>query len=174
MNDRDWLAARYVLGELDETEVSRCEEWLASDQTFREAVANAVELLAATRHVYQTSPPSVRKSERRRKIWWGVGIVSGVAATTFIGASVWIGQLDRSVAVLPAAPATESFVSDQMTGDEAVEVAREWVDQQVDHREGVTSTEDESFNWIDESFDRSDESFLSDWVSEAAKLDPES
>lgn len=174
MNDHDWLAARYVLGELDEKEAEVCEELLTSDQSFREAVAGAVELIAATREVYQTSSPLVRSKETPKRVWWGMAIVSGLAAATFIGAGVWIGRPHESVALLPPATVTEPLVSDQISSEEAIEVAREWIDQQVDHRVGATSTDEESFNWIDESFDRSEESYLSDWVSEAAKLDPES
>lgn len=175
MNDHDWLAARYVLGELDETEATRCEELLASDQSFREAFAGAVELLATTRHVFETCPPRVRASGSRNKLFWAMGIASGIAAVVLMGASVWVASPTATMALLPTTRMTDSFVSDQISSEEAVEVAREWVDQQVDHREFSTSIVDEAFNWSnEETFDRSEESYSSDWVSEAVKLDPES
>lgn len=58
LNHVDWLAFRYVSEEMTAEEATQWELRLADDQTAREAVASAVELLQAVRELPQESWPS--------------------------------------------------------------------------------------------------------------------
>lgn len=87
-DETDWLAVRYVLGELPAAEVAAFEERLASEQPAREAVARAarlVETLAATPWPAEKAVPVRRTSLRR---------VATIAAT--IAAAVVLGVFFRN------------------------------------------------------------------------------
>lgn len=173
MNDHEWLATRYVLGELDDLEEAQCEERLASDQSFREAVASAVELLRATRHVFESAPPVVASARKRTSRLWGVGLVSSAAAAIMVGAVILTLRPNESKQIDQSLPAVDAWVSDQITNEEAAEVARHWVDQQAHHREAAASLDVDPFEAAnDEALIQPEESYSSDWLGEAAKIDP--
>jgi hypothetical protein len=65
----DWLAFRYVAGELDSDEQADFERRLAQDQAACEAVAKAVELTGAIRAVEATSLPPVQLAGVPSRRW---------------------------------------------------------------------------------------------------------
>lgn len=89
----DWLAARYVLGELDAAEAASFEERLADDETAAISVVNAVRLVDA---VAQTQPAVVSRrlngvhtQANRRRAGWNrpmaaIAACLAVAALPFI------------------------------------------------------------------------------------------
>lgn len=87
-DDLDWLAFRYVAGELAGDEAARFEEWLATDQAPREAVARAVEIAQA---VIVLEPESTRSSRNKRRettarLRWGVcGAAAAVCLSIAVG-----------------------------------------------------------------------------------------
>jgi hypothetical protein len=81
----DWLAFCYVSGELNATELAAFEDRLADDQSAREAVASALNLVhtvSAAEHLVEL--PVVTKPTRRASRWRSVAwlaIAGGVAAS---------------------------------------------------------------------------------------------
>lgn len=105
MNERDelnWLAFRYVAGELDEAEMQAFESRLAAEQDAREAVARAVALAqcvavaSADEAVTADEPPCVRTcdlaSEQRGSAWGWIAALAISAALL-----VLLSQLVRPV-----------------------------------------------------------------------------
>jgi len=83
LSDLDWLAFRYVAGELTADEALRFEHTLAEDQAAREAVAAAVELGSAVCSVYAQPihQPSIDRSPGmlRPAAWMSVGAAVSLA-----------------------------------------------------------------------------------------------
>jgi hypothetical protein len=73
-NDSDWLAVRFVLGELNDDEVAAFEQQLANDQTARDALVQATRLVEAVARL-PVPTPAVRPATYR------IGRRSVVAAT---------------------------------------------------------------------------------------------
>ena len=65
--DLDWLAYQYVSGELDDAQLEAFEQRLAGDQSAREAVAVAVELLAACRAAFDRQSAFDRRAAFDRR-----------------------------------------------------------------------------------------------------------
>lgn len=91
-NDRDWLAVRFVLGELNESEAAAFEQRLATDQAVRDAVVRAtglIETLAAM--------PAPGVLPAGRSVSWRSASRRVVAALTVVAAGVCIAIVgDRS------------------------------------------------------------------------------
>jgi hypothetical protein len=98
MNDElDWLAFRYVAGEMTADEEERFEERLARDQLAREAVDHAVELNEAIRLVASESAPVIASRVRhsgsregraiRRSMAWGT---AALACLALVACLVWL------------------------------------------------------------------------------------
>jgi hypothetical protein len=91
-NDFDWLAFRYVAGEMTPDEIVNFEGLLGESQPAREAVAAAVQLsqtieLAATKVQPVSTPLVVPSPDGRRAISWRQRIVwasIGAAASLFV------------------------------------------------------------------------------------------
>lgn len=90
--DLDWLAFRYVSGEMPTDEAALFEQTLAEDQTARDAVASAVQLtdavlaLAPT-HSQITQPvPATRRNVWRERAAW---MVAGAAAACVLFLVSW-------------------------------------------------------------------------------------
>jgi len=105
--DLNWLAFRYVAGELSAEEEQRFEERLALDQSAREAVEEAVKLIDAL-HVAAADLPGIAASvpasaPRIRRI----ALAGSVATAVLIGGLVWLawtqGMLSRSPSNVPIA-----------------------------------------------------------------------
>jgi hypothetical protein len=102
--DLDWLAYQYAAGELSVSQLSAFEERLAVDQSAREAVAAAVELIAACQVVFEqhsvaptatASPlsqasPRQRTASPRRQTAARLAVLAGALAA---GVTIaWLGQ----------------------------------------------------------------------------------
>ena len=111
-NELDWLAFRYVAGELNETEAAQFEECLAIDQSAREAVARNVELTGALVTILsQTADrpvPTVESSGSRvwnaksvnqvaRRSRWG--LLTSVAALALLASGLLWQRTQRSNAI---------------------------------------------------------------------------
>ena len=126
-NDRDWLAFRYVAGELSGEEAAAFEAELETSQVSREAVARAVELTHAVAiaefHgvalVESATRPSPRKSWTYGIVWMGAGAVAASVA----GAVWWNMQ----------SPATgTSELAERWTEARSVEPAPTAIDESVE------------------------------------------
>ncbi|MBA3312464.1 MAG: hypothetical protein M3552_00335 [Planctomycetota bacterium] len=83
-DERDWLAIRYVLGELAEDEAAEFECRLADDQPTREALARATTLVetVAIAHIL----PVVRPAERpRRRMFAGAALTAAALCVGLLG-----------------------------------------------------------------------------------------
>jgi hypothetical protein len=79
-----WKAFLYIAGELSQDEASDFERLLLEDQSAREAVAAAVELVQVVGVVgpgIPSTPNLTRRSQRRRVMTWAI---SGLAAAALI------------------------------------------------------------------------------------------
>lgn len=97
-NHVDWLAFRYVAGEMNDEESARWELRLADDQTAREAVAAAVEMLQAMSQLPRDAWPSPRvvpvlsptlvpaATRGRAARVWRIGLSASAAALLAFGA----------------------------------------------------------------------------------------
>jgi ferric-dicitrate binding protein FerR (iron transport regulator) len=80
LNDSDWLAVRFVLGELSASEAAAFEQQLASDQAARDAVVRATMLVETLAAIPAPMVQPVRRTIARRI----------VAALTVVAAGVCI------------------------------------------------------------------------------------
>jgi anti-sigma-K factor RskA len=97
-HDPDWLAQRYVRGELDDADAVAFEERLATDEAAAAALASAVRLCAALEAARAAEPatsavpgsvprehpaarPAARGAESRGRLLAGRGLAIGVMAT---------------------------------------------------------------------------------------------
>jgi ferric-dicitrate binding protein FerR (iron transport regulator) len=100
-SDRDWLAFRYIAGELSATEGAAFEAELESSQAAREAVARAVELsqvvtLAESQEVELVESAS-RNVGRRKSLVYGLGwFGAGAVAASVAGFVWWNSQAPKS------------------------------------------------------------------------------
>jgi len=92
-NDREWLAFRYIAGELSGDETAAFEAELETSQGAREAVARAVELSQAVAIAESQQVELVEAAPKHssRKSWiYGIGwIVTGAVAASVAGAVWW-------------------------------------------------------------------------------------
>lgn len=92
-SDRDWLAFRYIAGELSAEDVAAFEMELETSQPAREAVARAVELSQAVAIAESQQVELVGSAGRRsgRDYWsYGFGgICAGAAAASIAGVIWW-------------------------------------------------------------------------------------
>lgn len=91
-NDRDWLAFRYIAGELTGEDAAAFEAELATSQVAREAVARAVELTQAIAIAESHDVELVESATRmaRRKAWvYGIGWIGAGAAAASVAGVVW-------------------------------------------------------------------------------------
>jgi hypothetical protein len=89
--DLDWLAYQYVAGEMCAADYEAFEERLAADQSARQAVATAVELIAACQAGLGARPviKPAATSPRRRTAFRLAVLSAGLAASLTIA---WLGQ----------------------------------------------------------------------------------
>ncbi len=143
-DELDWLAFRYIAGELTRAESEAFEQRLADDQTAREAVARAVMLTSAIVAGRGESPASVvRYPSRPRWTRWVV------AAAAVLLAAITI------VVVRPGSRPGES--NDELT------VAGVWAESALGHGEWSSEFGDDA----DHSDDDADDIALPDWLIEA-------
>lgn len=126
LNDRhdpEWLAQRYVLGELDDADAAAFEERLATDETAAAALAAAVRLLGAVEATRPAAPvlptapaplprglPAAPAAENRGGLIAGRGAAIGAIVTaTALSALLFLDPAAlRRPAADPAAPRTEA------------------------------------------------------------------
>jgi anti-sigma-K factor RskA len=89
----DWLAFQYAVGELSPAEQAEFERLLATDQAATDALAEAVELLAATRQAL--ARPVVRRPVLR---WIGYAAAASLVLWLAMGAPVPGTRQERPVA----------------------------------------------------------------------------
>ena len=97
-DDLRWLAARYVLDELDGPAVEGFERRLADDPAACDAVAEAVELLLA---VDRAGAAPAAAPVRRRARWAVAGSAVALAAAAVVAVALLPGGAGDSVAVAP-------------------------------------------------------------------------
>jgi hypothetical protein len=92
-SDRDWLAFRYIAGELSDEDFASFEFELETSQLAREAVARAIELSQAIAIAESQQVELVESATRKsgQKPWaYGIcGICAGAAAASVAGAIWW-------------------------------------------------------------------------------------
>lgn len=93
LNDSDWLAVRFVLGELNESEAVLFEQQLATDQRARDAVVRAARLVETLATLPAPAALPVARSMRRRI----------VAALTVVAAGMCVALVGYR-ALIPAVP----------------------------------------------------------------------
>ena len=86
-DDRDWLALRYVLGELSCDDAAAFEAVLADDQTSRDAVVQATRLVQALAAV----PTPVARSAQPSRIGRWVAALTATAAIVLIAVVTYRG-----------------------------------------------------------------------------------
>ena len=177
MNDHDWLATRYVLGELDSSDEATCEALLASDQAFRESVARSVELLAATRQGFQSEKARRVIYRPRRLTFLMAGMASGIAATILLAVGLMgvdgiLPTLSRPTEVATIALPVEPPSKSEELDAENLEVVREWAHHQFEE-ESTPAIEEEIFvSPVMEELTQSEGENSSDWLNALAKLEP--
>ena len=134
--DRDWMARRYLLGELDPAEVAAFEAGLEHDEQGAAALAAAVRLLAAVEGarpegaVVPAGPGEAVSSARRSATLAGRGAAVGILATAVaLGGLLLVKNSDpgrggvpdaagpaREVAVVTDAEAEEPADTDDVPG----------------------------------------------------------
>ncbi len=107
-SDRDWLAFRYIAGELSAEEVAAFELELETSQPAREAVAHAVELsqtvaIAESQQVELVESAGQKTSRNYWSYGFG-GICAGAAAASIAGAIWW--NIPSPKAVTPEVAST--------------------------------------------------------------------
>lgn len=114
-SDREWLAFRYIAGEVSQEEAAAFELELETSQSAREAVARAVELSQAVAIAESQQVELVESAGRRpgHNFWsYGIGgLCAGAVAASVAGALWW------------NMPSTKSV---------SPEVAKTWVDMRPD------------------------------------------
>lgn len=93
LSDSDWLAVRFVLGELNESEAALFEQQLATDQLARDAVVRATRLVETLAALPAPAALPVARSMRRRV----------VAAFTVVAAGMCVALVGYR-ALIPAVP----------------------------------------------------------------------
>lgn len=91
-SDREWLAFRYIAGELSGDETAAFEAELESSQAAREAVARAVELSQAVAIAESQEVELVKAASKhsRRKSWiFGIGWIAAGAVAASVAGAVW-------------------------------------------------------------------------------------
>src|SRR6185369_3058104 len=103
--DLDWLAFRYVSGELPADEAATFEELLAADQAAREAVASAVQVtqavLAAIPAQVATPVVSPRRNTWRERAAWMVLGATAACVLLFIAWEFIVPREAGEVALSP-------------------------------------------------------------------------
>jgi hypothetical protein len=91
-SDREWLAFRYIAGELSDDEAVAFEAELETSQIAREAVARAVELSQAVA-IAESQPVELVEAASQnisRKSWiYGIGWIAAGALAASIAGAVW-------------------------------------------------------------------------------------
>lgn len=104
--DREWLAFRYIAGELDDEQVAAFESELETSQVAREAVARAVELsqAIALAQSHEVEPLEVcsRGSGGRQSFASAIGWLGAAAVAASVAAMVWWNT--RDVPGTPSGP----------------------------------------------------------------------
>ena len=115
-SDREWLAFRYIAGELSSEETAAFEAELETSQVAREAVARAVELTQAVAkaesHDVELVESAARKA-RDRPWYHGIGWIGAGAAAASVAGAIWwnmqgpktgTSELAKIWTVLPVEP----------------------------------------------------------------------
>jgi hypothetical protein len=199
VTDLDWLAARYVLGELSAEEVGAFEERLQVDLLACEAVVQATRFLtdvavslpepADVREQVIVAPAAVtaekvrytpaNRSEQRRG-WWVISLITAALVLLAVGlTSEWNPLGDQRVALENSSGTNDSG---NLRGEEARLAANllgGWRTIDVDmtetgltmiHRE--TGNDREANRDHDEATERIDENSIPDWMIAALLADP--
>jgi hypothetical protein len=90
--DREWLAFRYIAGELTGEELASFEAELETSQIAREAVARAVDLsqAIAIAEFQQVELVEVAPKTTSRKSWiYGMGLIGAGAVAASVAGAVW-------------------------------------------------------------------------------------
>ena len=91
-SEREWLAFRYIAGELTGEDAAAFEAELETSQVAREAVARAVELTQAVAMAESHDVELVESAARtsRRKAWvYSIGWIGAGAAAASVAGAVW-------------------------------------------------------------------------------------
>jgi ferric-dicitrate binding protein FerR (iron transport regulator) len=91
-SDREWLAFRYIAGDLTGAESALFEAELETNQLAREAVAHAVELSQliafAEPHQVERVESATRRASRKSR-FYGIGWIGAGAAAASVAVAVW-------------------------------------------------------------------------------------
>lgn len=170
MNDQDWLAAQFVLGELSNDDVQKCESLLCDDQSFREAVARAVELLDATARGLDEIPAVSAAAASRGLIPLISGVLLGIAASVLVGFGL-VAFEPFSPDKTPASPAMALL---RGVDGEDLAIARLWVNRDQGTENSLDLSDDTFLALVDDTTDSADPpGCIPDWLVVAAGLDVE-
>jgi hypothetical protein len=168
--DREWLAFRYIAGELTDEELASFEAELESSQVAREAVARAVDLSQAIAIAESHQVELVEAASRvvARKSWiYGIGWMgAGAAAASVVGAVWWNMQEQKSAkselaeiwisvkATEPIPPAVEKLADPRSMVEVAeADVAPSWMTAGVISLSGGKVEDDDGDGKPDGSWD---------------------
>ena len=166
--DREWLAFRYIAGELSGDEVASFEVELETSQIAREAVARAVDLSQAIAIAESQQVELVEAASRvaRRKSWmYGIGWLGAGAVAASVAGAVWwnmqgpqtgkseLAEIWIAVKVTePTPPVVEKPVEPASIVDVAeADVAPSWMTAGVISLSGGKVEDDDGDGTMDES-----------------------
>jgi ferric-dicitrate binding protein FerR (iron transport regulator) len=162
-----WLAYRYLTGELTDAEAADCEARLADDPSLQMALAECVLLTGGLAGVAR--PPAVRATVRRssqQPDLWKHSHSSWVAAAVCLLAA---GLLWSTVSLTSRQTAGDNAGAAQVAVLDPSSVVAMWSELHVDsasHDQGETGTRLESSGFDDEQLD------IPDWMLAAVLAEP--
>ncbi len=121
-----WLAEQYVLGELAMGEFELFEVRLATEQEAREAVGQAMALVASVRMAEANSAaPSVVTVRRSSSVWisrvlWLSGVAAALALAAFFVWQGTFGEHERTTALAGAWSETRDSIDDDQSEEVVV------------------------------------------------------
>jgi hypothetical protein len=168
--DREWLAFRYIAGELTGEETAAFEAELETSQLAREAVARVVDLSQAIAIAESHQVELVEAASRiaGRKSWiYGIGWIGAGAAAASVAGAVWwnmqgtkagkseLAEIWNEVRVVePASPAIERPAeAGPMVDVAAAEVAPSWMTAGVISLSGGKVEDEDGDGKPDDSWD---------------------
>jgi hypothetical protein len=167
--DREWLAFRYIAGELTGDELTSFEAELESSQIAREAVARVVDLSQAIAIAESHQVELVEAASRTasRKSWiYGIGWIGAGAAAASIAGAVWwnmegpkagkseLAEIWNYVRVVePAPPVEKPAEATSIVNVAEAEVAPSWMTAGVISLSGGKVEDEDGDGRPDESWD---------------------
>ena len=167
--DREWLAFRYIAGELTGDEAAAFEAEFETSQLAREAVAQAIDLSQAIAMAESHEVELVEVAARitRRKSWvYGIGWISAGAVAASVAGAVWwniqgpkSGTSDlaeawnKTLVDAPAAPIIDEPAESGLVLDAEPAIAPSWMTAGVISLSGGKVEDDDGDGKPDEAWD---------------------